>query len=102
VAITFIFNIILMLQNAKNAAIMRVLGGSKGRSRVVLWLEPISVNFCGLIIGFLIVSVLGWGSGLSSTLVLIGLFFIGSMVGSLMGVVLITNRAPLDLLQVKE
>jgi hypothetical protein len=102
VIISLIFNMILMLQNAKNAAIMRVLGSSKSRSRIVLWMESMLTNFLGLIVGLLIVLVLGWGFGIISMLGLAALCFIGAALGSFFGALLITNRAPLDLLQVKE
>jgi hypothetical protein len=100
--IVLIVNMILMLQNAKNAAIMRVLGMTKRNSRLTLWLKNMITPLLGLVMGLLIVLVLSWGFGVVSTLGLMGLLFISSALGSVLGAVLITNRAPLDLLQVKE
>jgi hypothetical protein len=102
VVIALIFYMILILQNAKNAAIMRVLGMTKKDSRLTLWLKNMITCSLGLLMGLFIVLLLNWGFGVSSTLSLMGLFFISSALGSVLGAILITNRAPLDLLQVKE
>jgi ABC-type lipoprotein release transport system permease subunit len=100
--IALVFNMILMLQNAKNAAIMRVLGMTKKDSRIILWSKNLITCFLGLTLGLFIVMVLGWGFGVLSTLGLMGIFFISSALGSALGALLVTNRAPLDLLQVRE
>jgi len=92
--------LLLMLQNAKNAAIMRVLGSTKNRTRVVLWIEQLAVCLIGLIIGLAAAFILGWG--VLASVMLAGLYLAGVVIGSIVGSVLVTSKPPLELLQVKE
>jgi len=93
-------SLLLMLQNAKNAAIMRVLGSTKNRTRAVLWIEQLAVCLIGLIIGLAAVFILDWGALVS--VMLAGLYLVGVVIGSVVGSVLVTSKPPLELLQVKE
>ena len=89
-----------MLQNAKNAAIMRVLGMSKPMSQLVLWVWQMIICVSGGLIGLLLtVTVVGLRTNL---IVVIVPYLAGAMIGAAVGAILITSRAPLDLLQVKE
>jgi len=88
-----------MLQNAKNAATIRVLGMPKQKARVMLWLGQVILCICGALAGLLLSVALGLRSNL--LIVLIPYMF-GALIGAFAGVILITNRPPLELLQVKD
>ena len=91
---------LMMLQNAKNAAIMRILGARKRRTQMVLCAEQLIVCVAGLAIALLATSIIGWG--IAAPAVPAGLYLAGAAAGSATGAMLITNRPPLELLQVKE
>jgi len=100
VVIGAVFGLLIMLQNAKVAAIMRVLGYAKSRVWVILCVEHCLVAAFGVIVGFI---VLLMGIGFVAQLPLLALLYmLGATTGSVVGVVIITHRAPLDLLQVRE
>ena len=83
---------LLSLQNAKIAAIMRVMGASKQKVLLTLWLWQVIISGLGIITG----------AALTNALALTPYIFIGIMAGAAIGAVLVTSRAPLELLQVKE
>ena len=88
-----------MLQNAKNAATIRVLGMPKDQTRFMLWIGQAIIAFAGVLAGLLLTMAIG----LRTDLILVILpYMTGALIGATAGVVLITNRAPLDLLQVKD
>jgi len=95
-------SLLLMLQNARVAAIMRVLGTTKTKSRVTLCAEQVAVCVFGLILGLAALAALGWGYGLVSSLGLAGVYLAAAVAGMIVGAVVVTNKAPLELLQVKE
>ena len=96
-------SILLMFQNAKNAAVMRVLGISKNKARWMFLVEQGVVTLLGLTFGLLGLILISNSFELDSRIFsFIGLYFIGTLVGSLVGAILVSNRSPLDLLQVKE
>jgi len=99
VAIGMVFAMLFMLQNAKNAAIMRVLGEPMLKVRCTLWLGQMIVYLCGGLTGIVITAVIGLRSGLVMVAVP---YLAGAVIGAAVGVVLITNRAPMELLQVRE
>jgi len=94
-------SILLMLQSAKNAAIMAVLGMPRHKSRIILWLKPMLVGLLGTIFGMLMLAAITAAIGLPLLIAAIP-YTAGAIIGNVIAVVLITNRAPLDLLQVKE
>jgi hypothetical protein len=93
---------IFMIQSAKNAAVMRVLGGTNRKTRITLIVEQLLICMIGLAVGLAVLIITGWGFGLASSLMLMGLYVIGVLIGAVSGAVLVTNRPALDLLQVKE
>ena len=95
-------SMLLMQQNAKTAAIMRVMGTSSKKARITLCSEQMIVVLLGLAIGIAALIVLGWGFGFTSSLFLAGVYFAGTAAGTIIGVIVVTNRPPLNLLQVKE
>jgi ABC-type antimicrobial peptide transport system permease subunit len=93
-------SLLLLLQNAKNAAILRVTGSPKKWSLLTLSAEQAAVCLIGLILGLCAAALAGWGIGAS--VILAGLYFAGVLVGAAAGGVIVTNKPPLVLLQVKE
>jgi len=88
-----------MLQNAKNAATIRILGMSKQKARVMLWLGQIIICICGTLAGLFLTIAMGLRTDF---LIVIIPYLAGALIGATTGVILITNRPPLDLLQVKD
>jgi len=95
-------SMLLVMQAIKNAAVMRVLGATKKRTRVVLCTEQITVVLLGAVAGFLLLVIAGWGFGIVALIGLIMFYLLGAIIGAVAGAVLVTNKAPLDLLQVRE
>jgi len=95
-------SMLLMLQNAKNAAIMRVLGQGKRKTRTILVAEQVMPCLLGLLFGVGVLLLTGWGFGPVSALSLVAVYLTGSVVGGIVGAILVTSRPPLELLQVKE
>jgi hypothetical protein len=93
--------VLLMLQNARIAAILRVLGFGKTRTRAMMCSEHVIVALVGVIIGFVIVPVLGIAILGDLPLPAI-LYTLGALTGAVLGAVIVTSRAPLELLQVRE
>jgi hypothetical protein len=100
VAIGAGLSLLLVLQNSKNAAILRVLGTTKRRTLAVVCAEQLLVCLFGLALGLCAVMILGWGG--VAALALAGLYLAGMIIGSVVGGAIITGRPPLELLQVKE
>lgn len=98
---------LLILTEAREAAIMRVLGTTKLRSRIMLVLQIVFVVLAGLLIG--LAAALVWLDSAGLALAIFGMsalcaaaYLICAVVGSTAGAVTVTNRPPLELLQVKE
>ncbi|MCL2407557.1 MAG: hypothetical protein FWC95_06470 [Defluviitaleaceae bacterium] len=96
---------IIMLQNAKNAAIMRVLGAPKQKSRMMLCAEQLLLCFGGIILGFSVLAVIvgdvaAMWNGMS--LICAALYLFGATLGAFAASVSITSKMPLELLQVRE
>ena len=94
--------LLLMLQMEQNAAIARVLGASKFKTCVMLCTEQIIVCTWGLIIGLAALTIISWGFGLVALVTVAGIYMASVIVGAVVGAVIITARAPIDLLQVRE
>ena len=93
--------LLLMLQNAKKAATMHVLGMSKLQTMGVLLSEQIYVTLAGMVPAVIVLAILG--VTLSTPLLIsFGLYFAGVFICAFVGAVLIVRREPLELLQVKE
>ncbi len=96
---------LLLLQATREAAILRVLGTTRPIVRLSLISEPLCLSFIGVIIALGIAYII-WVSTevvpLSQLLLSSGLYLMGVIAGSVAGAVLVTNKQPIDLLQVKE
>ncbi len=93
-------SLLLLLQNAKNAAILRVTGSPKKWSLLTLSAEQVLVCLIGLILGLCAAALAGWSIGAS--VILATLYLAGARAGAVGGGVIVTNKPPLVLLQVKE
>ena len=91
-----------MQQNIKNAAIMRVLGKARAKSGLMLFIEQMLVCVIGIILGLAVSFTIGIDIFDGVPIVLAGLYFIGSLIGSLIGTFIINAKTPLESLQVKE
>ncbi|MCL2573064.1 MAG: ABC transporter permease [Defluviitaleaceae bacterium] len=95
-------SMLLMLQTARNAAIMRVLGAPKQKTRTMLAVEMLLVCLVGLAASSLVFIVMGWGFGIQSIASIAGMYFGGALIGAAAGAYMVTKRPPLELLQVRE
>ncbi|MGB4594959.1 MAG: ABC transporter permease [Anaerolineaceae bacterium] len=96
---------LLLLQKSRGAAILRVLGTTRAAVRLALIAEPFSLSILGVIIGLGLSVILWISSGtvsVSTLLTSAGLYLAGALIGLVSGAILITNKPPLELLQVKE
>lgn len=95
--------ILLMLQHAKRVAVMRVLGMSRRKIRQMLTIEQGLITLVGLVFGTIIFAFLGSNTSLNVPIVAFATgYFIATIVGSLIGAIMVSNRPALELLQVKE
>ncbi len=98
---------LLILTEAREAAIMRVLGTTKLRTRIILSLQVILMVLAGLMLGLAV--ALAWAGSLGLAAATAGLallcataYLLCATTGSSAGAVMVTRRPPLELLQVKE
>jgi len=102
VSIGAMLSALLLLRSERNAAIMRVLGMQKIKTRVILCLENLFVCVAGLVIALVALFAMDWGFGIYDLLLIAGLYLSAAVIGSVIGAILITARPPLELLQVRE
>ena len=96
---------LLLFQSARDAAIMRVLGTTKSRARAMLCGEYLLLCLVGLVVGLSILVALRQDVVAvlqGPALVCAGLYLAGASGGALYSAIAVTNRMPLELLQVKE
>jgi len=96
---------LLLLQATREAAIMRVLGTTRAYVRLTLIVEPLILSILGVMLGLGISRLLGMTSSLASAVPLLtsaGLYLAGVLAGSVAGAISVTNKKPIELLQVKE
>lgn len=93
-------SLLLLLQNAKTAAILRVLGIPAKTVRRMLGAEKLLLGIAGSVAGILLCAILGkWNMAL---LVNAALYLLGLLIGMVIGCAAVTRKKPLELLQVKE
>lgn len=96
---------LLLLQTTKDAAILRVLGTTRSALRLALVSEPFFLSIIGVVIGLAISRFLWMASGLVPVGALLsgaGLYLAGALTGSVAGALAVTNKKPIELLQVEE
>ena len=84
---------------------MRVLGTTKMSVRLALIIEPLVLSVLGVMLGLGIYRLLWMSSDLVSAIPLLisaGLYLAGVLAGSVTGAISVTNKKPIELLQVKE
>ena len=95
----------IILQSAREAALLRVLGTTKRRTRAMLTLEQIFLCFLGLCLAVAAL-VIAKGSALTAVAGLIAVYIAAHLLACAMGTeaaaVSVTRRNVLELLQVKE
>jgi len=97
--------VLMVFQTVKTAALLRILGTTKARARAMLCWEQIVLCMVGLVLGLgaLIILRQDVSAVLAGTVLLsAGLYLTGVLVGALFSSISVTNRMPLELLQVKE
>ena len=105
ILIGLIVPVLIIMQSAKEAAILRILGTTKRRARCMLAIEQISLCLFGLVMAA--VGLVIYDAGLfvrsAGTLALCGgLYVLGCAGAAVLAAVSVTRRKVLDLLQVKE
>jgi len=98
--IGFGLSLLLILQNAKNAAIFRILGMSRVKVRFNLCVEYLAICFFGILFGFTFVIIMG--VGLTTASILSVIYLSGTFSGAVLGVIAISQKPPIQLLQVRE
>jgi hypothetical protein len=96
---------LLLLQTSCEAAILRVLGTTRTAVCLALVSEPLVLSIIGVAISLGIARFLWASAGLvpvGSLLFSAGLYLAGAVAGSVTGAIMITNKEPIALLQVKE
>jgi len=84
---------------------MRVLGTTRTAVRLALILEPLILSILGVLIGLGMARLLWMTSDLLASVPLLisaGLYLVGVLAGSVTGAISVTNKKPIELLQVKE
>lgn len=96
---------LILLQAAREAAILRVLGTPQTAVRLALLSESLFLSVIGVLIGlgisrflWMALSLVPVGAMLADA----GLYLAGALAGSVAGAILVSNKTPIDLLQVKE
>lgn len=96
---------LILLQEAREAALLRMMGVTKSNVRLTLIVEPFLLSIVGVIIGLLVFRFIWASSGLvpiGSLLLGAGIYLIGVLIGLMIGAISVTNKSPMELLQVKE
>ena len=97
--------VLLIFQTAKTAALLRILGTTRARARAMLCWEQLVLCLVGLALGLgtLVILRRDVSAVLAGTAMLsAGLYLGGVLAGALFSSISVTNRMPLELLQVKE
>ena len=101
--------VLFVMTSAREAAILRVLGTSRLRSRIMLALQTALTSLAGLLLGLAgALAHTAWTrpellAGLASASVLCAvLYLLAAIAGAVLSAVSVTARNPLELLQVRE
>ena len=99
-------SVLFLFQRRREAAVLRVLGVGCVSVRLMLALELLTVDLAGVLLGTGMAAVLstdGVSAGSMSAVPLAaGCCLAGCLIGITAGVVMVTARRPLELLNVKE
>jgi hypothetical protein len=92
---------LMILLRAKEAATMRVLGCSKNRVQILFAAENVVVCVLGGILGIITTEILHGGVSIGTQMNIL-IYLICCIIGTASGSICVTNKVPLELLQVKE
>jgi hypothetical protein len=101
VIISAAISLLMMLQNAKSAAIMRILGKTKVTSQVTLCAEYVILCTIGAGMGLTFLLAIGT-SAQANPLPPTALHLISTLIGATLGVIILNNKTPMEMLQVRE
>ncbi|MDR2166726.1 MAG: hypothetical protein LBE35_02605 [Clostridiales bacterium] len=93
--------LLIVLQNVKNATIMRTLGKTKAKTRLLLCAEYVLPSTFGTFLAS-VVLLMVISAPESTPLAPAALFLAGSLAGSILGAHIISTKTPLELLQARE
>ncbi len=93
---------LLLLQRTEEAALLRVLGNSRGRTRRMLIAEPVLLSLAGLLAGGCAMHCGFHEIPVRRTELFAVIYLGGCMLGAVFGTFHITGKMPLELLQTKE
>lgn len=105
IAMAMGISILIMLRNTKNVAIMRALGKAACYIRFSLFMWQILVCIVGIALGLAVLYILELRMGNAfaiAPLVIAGMYFAGAVMGTIIGVVAVAAKHPLDLLLIRE
>lgn len=95
--------LLLVLNQAKEVALLRVLGVGKTKIQTMQLCQISILTMIGLAVGFiLLVALRGVEAVQWSEAVAVLVYLAGALLGTLLGNNLVTGRKPMELLQVKE
>lgn len=80
---------------------MRILGGAKRKVRILFTVEQGIIYLTGMILGAILIAMLQGGISPNIQMNIL-LYVTGCTLGSILGSIFVTNKIPLELLQVKE
>lgn len=94
-------SMLLMLQNAKKIAILRVYGKKKHKIYKTFFIEQVALNIVGLLFSLIILIAINVQFNTNVFLSFL-IYFSGIFIGTLVSITQITRKTPLEMLQVKE
>ena len=95
--------LLLVLNQAKETALLRMLGVEKGKIRAMLVKQILFLTLIGLLLGFiLLIALRVFGAAQPSVAVAALVYLVGALSGALLGTIQVSKKKPMELLQVKE
>ncbi|MCL2572727.1 MAG: ABC transporter permease [Defluviitaleaceae bacterium] len=94
-------SMLLILQTAKTAAILHVLGTTKKKTVVILLMDQVLVCLAGMLPALVVLAIIGVTFS-SMFLLSLGIYFTAIVIGAFIGAVLVVKRPALGMLQVRE
>ena len=105
ILIAGILSFIMVLRRILDVAILRILGVKEKEVRKSLFMENIILTLIGIIISTIIIIIItskSYPIPLVKYVNIIGGYLLGTIVGLILAIVKVTNKKPLEMLQVKE
>jgi len=96
---------LIILQSAKDAALLRVLGSTKKQTRLILMLEQIILFLGGMVVGIAVLTIYNTRLLMEGGPIIIlcfGLYFVGIVTVTMVSSMIVSKKKVMELLQVKE